>query len=187
MYLFWWRTSRFVKKNCWVEKWKYKLRSLLSWSFAHHETAGSVAGCLKKKIRISTSSKHCLFPNLVIVWHGGIDRWELGKCYLIWALPDHSEQESSYFISATWTPGALPKNSFCSGRMNQSFITHTFKSWSKSILQDLQMKADSKVLANVPNVDDGRGKDETHMVKTTQDEVLQSPVQASIAKVTFAN
>ena len=49
------------------------------------------------------------------------------------------------------------------------------------------MKADSKVLANVPNIDDGRGKDETQMVKTTQDEVLQSPVQASIAKVTFAN
>ena len=54
------------------------------------------------------------------------------------------------------------------------------------------MIADSKVLANVPNVDDGRGqldrgRDEAQMTKTTQDEVLQSPVQASIAKVTFAN
>ena len=54
------------------------------------------------------------------------------------------------------------------------------------------MIADSKVLANVPNVDDGRGqlnrgRDEAQMTKTTQNEVLQSPVQASIAKVTFAN
>ena len=54
------------------------------------------------------------------------------------------------------------------------------------------MIADSKVLANVPNVDDGRdqldrGRDEAQMTKTTQDEVLQSPVQASIAKVTFSN
>ena len=54
------------------------------------------------------------------------------------------------------------------------------------------MKADSKVLANVPNVDNGRGhldrgRDDAQMTKTTQDEVLQSPVQASIAKVTFAN
>ena len=54
------------------------------------------------------------------------------------------------------------------------------------------MIADSKVLANVPNVDDGRGqldrgREEAQMTKTTQDEVLQSPVQASIAKVTFAN
>ena len=54
------------------------------------------------------------------------------------------------------------------------------------------MIADSKVLANVPNIDDGRGqldrgRDEAQMTKTTQDEVLQSPVQASIAKVTFAN
>ena len=79
-----------------------------------------------------------------------------------------------------------------SGRMDQSFITHTFQSWLKFIFQDLQMIADSKVLANVPNVDDGRGqldrgRDEAQMTKTTQDEVLQSPVQASIAKVTFAN
>ena len=54
------------------------------------------------------------------------------------------------------------------------------------------MIADSKVLANVPNIDNGRGqldrgKDEAQMRKTTQNEVLQSPVQASIAKVTFAN
>ena len=54
------------------------------------------------------------------------------------------------------------------------------------------MIADSKVLANVPNIDNGRGqldrgRDEAQMTKTTQDEVLQSPVQASIAKVTFAN
>ena len=54
------------------------------------------------------------------------------------------------------------------------------------------MIADSKVLANVPNIDDGqgqfdRGRDEAQMTKTTQDEVLQSPVQASIAKVIFAN
>ena len=54
------------------------------------------------------------------------------------------------------------------------------------------MIADSKVLANVPNIDTGRGqldrgRDEAQMTKTTQDEVLQSPVQASIAKVTFAN
>ena len=54
------------------------------------------------------------------------------------------------------------------------------------------MIADSKVLANVPNVDNGRGqlnrgRDEAQMTKTTQNEVLQSPVQASIAKVTFAN
>ena len=54
------------------------------------------------------------------------------------------------------------------------------------------MIADSKVLANVPNIDNGRGqldrgRDEAQMTKTTEDEVLQSPVQASIAKVTFAN
>ena len=54
------------------------------------------------------------------------------------------------------------------------------------------MIEDSKVLANVPNVDNGRGhldrgREEVQMTKTTQDEVLQSPVQASIAKVTFAN
>ena len=54
------------------------------------------------------------------------------------------------------------------------------------------MKADSKVLANIPNIDDGRGqldrgRDEAQMTKTAQDEVLQSPVQASIAKVNFAN
>ena len=54
------------------------------------------------------------------------------------------------------------------------------------------MIADSKVLANVPNIDNGRGqldrgRDEAQMTKTTQNEVLQSPVQASIAKVTFAN
>ena len=54
------------------------------------------------------------------------------------------------------------------------------------------MIADSKVLANVPNIDNGRGQldrggDEAQMTKTTQGEVLQSPVQASIAKVTFAN
>ena len=54
------------------------------------------------------------------------------------------------------------------------------------------MIADSKVLANVPNIDNGRGqldrgRDEAQMTKTTQDEVLRSPVQASIAKVTFAN
>ena len=54
------------------------------------------------------------------------------------------------------------------------------------------MIADSKVLANVPNVDVGRGqldrgREEAQMTKTAQNEVLQSPVQASIAKVTFAN
>ena len=54
------------------------------------------------------------------------------------------------------------------------------------------MIADSKVLASVPNIDNGRGqldrgRDEAQMTKTTQNEVLQSPVQASIAKVTFAN
>ena len=54
------------------------------------------------------------------------------------------------------------------------------------------MIADSKVLANVPKIDDGHGqldpgRGEAQMTKTTQDEVLQSPVQASIAKVIFAN
>ena len=54
------------------------------------------------------------------------------------------------------------------------------------------MIADSKVVENVPHVDDGRGqldrgRDEAQMTKTTPNEVLQSPVQASIAKVTFAN
>ena len=54
------------------------------------------------------------------------------------------------------------------------------------------MITDSKVLANVPNIEDGRGqldrgRDEAQMTKTTQDEVLQFTVKASIAKVTFAN
>ena len=54
------------------------------------------------------------------------------------------------------------------------------------------MIADSKVLANVPNIDNGRGqldrgRDEAQMTKSAQDEVLQSPVQAYIAKVIFAN